>query len=381
MNRDIIKEFQEVIENRHKYAEDWKAKTGGKVIGWLCSYCPVEIVHAAGMLPARILGSLEPERLSDEYIYGNVCPYTRDCLAQGLKGRYNYLDGIIHARSCEAIEFAFHSWIKALPIDFSHYIYMPGHIQHPSALPLLIKEYADFKEALEKLGNRSVSEEDLSRAVQEYNENRQMMKQINEFLKKDEPPITGKEFLQIALAGQLMDVREHNEMIRQVLEELPNRKLARDTGVRLMLIGSVNYDFIFMNLVEDLGATVVIEENCCSTKSFWDESIVQENKLGEIAHRYINRWPCPTFDWQATGKERMRYKRIKHLLDDYRIEGVILHQQQFCAPHGYDIPYLSSMLEELNIPSLILEFDVTVPVGQFRTRVEAFLETITLELI
>jgi hypothetical protein len=31
--------------------------------------------------------------------------------------------------------------------------------------------------------------------------------------------------------------------------------------------------------------------------------------------------------------------------------------------------------KELDIPSYFLEFDVTVPAGQFRIRVEAFLET------
>ncbi|MBF8265611.1 MAG: Benzoyl-CoA reductase, partial [Dehalococcoidia bacterium] len=36
--------------------------------------------------------------------------------------------------------------------------------------------------------------------------------------------------------------------------------------------------------------------------------------------------------------------------------------------------------EKMNIPSLFLEFDVTVPVGPFRTRVEAFLETLQLDM-
>ena len=37
------------------------------------------------------------------------------------------------------------------------------------------------------------------------------------------------------------------------------------------------------------------------------------------------------------------------------------------------------MLEAAGVPVLFLEFDVTVPVGQFQIRVEAFLEMIQAE--
>ena len=378
---NVIQKFREVVENRHQYAENWKATTGGKVIGCMCSYVPVEIIYAAGMLPVRILGSHQLDRLSDAYLYGWVCPFWRDCLSQGLRGRYNYLDGIVYSHTCDATHSIFLIWRKYVPINFSHFIYMPGIIQSPRALPLLTAEFADFKEVLEKQGNRLISEEELSTAVQEYNINRGLMKQVYEFRKKDEPPLTGKEALEIALASQLMDVREHNELLRQLLSELPNQKLDRETGVRLMLVGSVNDDLTFMELMEGVGATCVIEENCASTKHFWDEVVAQGSQLEAIASRYINRWPCPVFDWKETGEERGRWKRLWPLAQEYRVQGVVHLLQRFCGPNGYDLPYIRDMFGSRDIPVLTLEFDVTIPVGQFRTRIEAFLEMLTLELI
>jgi len=38
------------------------------------------------------------------------------------------------------------------------------------------------------------------------------------------------------------------------------------------------------------------------------------------------------------------------------------------------------VLKENGLPTLALEVDVTTPVGQFRTRLEAFLETLELEV-
>ncbi len=55
-------------------------------------------------------------------------------------------------------------------------------------------------------------------------------------------------------------------------------------------------------------------------------------------------------------------------------------QQKFCNPHGMDIPAIKKNLEKNGIPTLFLEFDITVPAGQFKTRVEAFLETFQLSI-
>jgi benzoyl-CoA reductase subunit C len=67
------------------------------------------------------------------------------------------------------------------------------------------------------------------------------------------------------------------------------------------------------------------------------------------------------------------------LARDYNAEGVILIQQKFCDPHELDIPMVKQNFEENGFPTLFLEFDVTVPIGQFRTRVEAFLEQMEME--
>ena len=67
----------EVTADRHQYATEWKRRTGGKVVGLLCSYVPEEIIYAHGMLPVRILGDLGVQRLTDTYISDDWCPNCR----------------------------------------------------------------------------------------------------------------------------------------------------------------------------------------------------------------------------------------------------------------------------------------------------------------
>ena len=97
------------------------------------------------------------------------------------------------------------------------------------------------------------------------------MKQVYEFRKKEEPPITGAECMEMVVASQLMDVAEHNKLLEQLLKELPTRKLNRNVGVRLMMVGSEMDDIVFVKMMETLNCTVVIDEHCTGSRYFWDE--------------------------------------------------------------------------------------------------------------
>ncbi|MGD9077557.1 MAG: 2-hydroxyacyl-CoA dehydratase, partial [Desulfobacteraceae bacterium] len=351
-------------------------RTGGKVVGYLCTYAPVEIFYAADILPVRILGGHKPSSLVEPHIYGSMfCPFCRDCLGQGLEGRYDYLDGIMIAQSCLHIRQTFWSWEKHIPMDYSYYLYMPHSTQSNGRYAYLHGELVRFKKSLEDWIGREITPEDLDRGIEICNTNRKLLNQAYDFRKKETPPITGLEALEVALASQLTDKREHSQALEELIKELPERNVDRETGTRLMIVGSEDDDREFFEMVEQrlsLPATLVIEEHCTGSRDFWNQVVPQEDRLMAIAARYIDRPSCPSKDWPA----RQRFDHIAELVKDYGVEGAIVMQQKFCDPHELDIPALTKFFEEeLNIPTYFLEFDITVPAGQFAVRVEAFLET------
>jgi len=371
----LFERFGQWTKDRHKYARHWKIRTGRKVVGYFCTYVPEEIIYAAGILPVRILGTHEPEDVTAPHILGMYCPFCRDCLAQGLKGRYDYLDGIVIAQSCMHIRQTFHSWRIHLPVEYSYYINMPHHVQSLRAKPYLAGELAEFKKSLEDWTGKPISEEALDQAIDTYNANRRLMKQVYELRQAASPPLTGLEAMQMVVSSQLTDKKEHSEALLETLKELPARKLGRDPGVRLMIIGSENDDVEFARMVESLGATIVIDDHCTGSRYFWNEVFPAGDRLKAIATRYVDRVPCPSKDWP----EWTRFRHILKLAKDYNVQGALLIQQKFCDPHECDMPPLEQFLKKNGIPSLFLEFDVTVPAGQFQTRVEAFLEMLREE--
>ncbi|MGD1995238.1 MAG: benzoyl-CoA reductase, bzd-type, subunit N [Anaerolineae bacterium] len=375
----MFQQFQNWFENRHEYAEEWKARTGGKVLGYFCTYVPEEILCAAGVLPVRILGSHEPLDLTEPYIFGMFCPFCRDCLSQGLKGRYDYLDGIMISQSCLHIRQSFNAWRKHLPREFDYYLYMPNNIQTAAAKPYLAGELATFKEAVEEWVGQEITDADLDRGIEIMDENRRLMRQVYEMRKADDPPLTGLDAMHMVISSQVTDKREHSAEVQRVLSKLPERANERETGERLMILGSEDDDTEFIRMVESLGATFVIDDHCTGSRYFWNEvepvDRYDMDRLLAVAARYVDRPPCPSKDWPA----RNRFPFILDLAEEYQVDGAILVQQKFCDPHELDIPPLASAFEEKGLKTLFLEFDVTVPVGQFQTRVEAFLEMIREE--
>ncbi|MFQ5826284.1 MAG: 2-hydroxyacyl-CoA dehydratase, partial [Dehalococcoidia bacterium] len=326
--------FQELIKNRHQYAREWKERTGGRVLGYFCTYVPEELVYAAGVLPVRILGSHEPQEVTERHIYSMYCPFCRDCLAQGLLGRYDYLDGVAMANTCLHIRQTFESWHTHVTPSYGYHINMPAKVHSPWAKPFLRGELGHFKRSLEDWTGNAITDQALDGAIEAYNANRQLLHRIYEMRREDNPPIGGAEAMEMVVSSQFTDKREHNQHLERALEELSRSPRNGEGGIRLMLVGSEDDDTEMVRLTESLGATVVVDDHCTGTRYFWNDVLPDGDRLSALASRYLARPPCPEKDLE----ERLRWPHILKLAQDYRVQGALLIQQKFCDPHECDIP-------------------------------------------
>ena len=375
----MIEVFQEWYAARHEYAKRWKEKNpGGHVVGFFCTYVPEEILIAFNCLPVRILGSHEPQNVTEPHIFGMYCPFCRDCLAQGLEGRYDYLDGVMIAQSCLHIRQAFTSWQLHVETPWSCYLPMPHQVQSTDrAVTFLTEEYKLLIAELEKLTGKSIAADDLKRGIRVMNESRSAMRDLYDLRKSANPPLSGLEAMHIAVTEQWIDKEEHTRAVRGFIEkEAPQRDLKLADKTRLLLFGSEDDDSEFVKMVEECGAVIVTDDHCTGSRYFWNNVILDGmDPLTAIARRYVTRPPCPTKDWP----KRNRPDHVLMLARDWDCSGAIVIQQKFCDPHELDIPMQRKTLEAEGIKTLFLELDVTVPIGQFKIRAEAFLETLSDE--
>ncbi len=373
MGDGLFDQFKNWYEKRHDYARAWKERNGGQVVATMCTYTPEELLIAAGMLPVRVLGAHEPQNVSEPHIFGMFCPFCRDSLAQGLLGRFDYAQGVTLTQSCIQYRQTFASWRMHVPtVEWDYYCPMPNDVQSPHAKRLHAAEIGRFREFLGTLTGKPLTDAMLNDAIAVVNENRRLLRQLFEYRKEDNPRVTGLDAIYASLTAQFIDKREHNAELKKVLAALPERKMSREPGVRLMTIGSENDDCGFMAMVESVGATIVIDDQCSGTRYFWNEARLNGSPDAAIADRYCDRPACPTKDYP----NHTRFDHVLKLAKDYNARAAVFLQQKFCDPHEGDYPDLKRHLEDNGVPTLFLEFDITNPIGPFRIRIEAFLETL-----
>ena len=360
-------DFKALVENRHEYAMDWKRRTGGKVLGWYEPYFPEEVAYAAGVLPVRILARNEPNSISDKWIYASCYP-VRDMVNQFLKGRYDYVDGLVTVEGCQ---WMYNAWEVAVNNNtelFSHYLFCPDHTDAPTSKTVLRSELNVFKGKMEEWTGKKITDEDLDKSIEIHNKNRSLLRQICELRRAERPVILGSEMMNIILASQLMDKAEINEILEKFIPELEAREPYEDR-IRLMLIGSETFDAELEEMIEAQGGNVVIDELDNGTGYFWNNVIPQKDRLMAISLKYLGRPKNPIKD----NNWRRRPQHIFEMAEDYNIDGVIIEKQIYCHLHGTDNYAVWKILRDRYIPYHFFERDTTLPVEETNLRLESFM--------
>ena len=348
-------------------------RQGKKVFGWLCTYVPEEIMHAAEILPVRVTGYSQEMELEDgnAYLYINNCSFSRSCLQMGLRGEYQFLDGMVAGSTCDGARRLFDLWQHYLKTPFHHILTVPRKYTE-KAHNLYCQQVMQFREHLEEFLGQKIADEQLRHSIEVYNRARILLKQLYELRKADAPPISGAETMEVLNASFRMPKEQFNQWLEQLLSELGKSSVTHKGRARLMVVGSVMNNPEFVKSIEAQGGLVVTDELCTSTR-YWSDPVVLEagqDPVRAISRRYLSNFPCARM---VPSDER--FNRILNLVKEFKVGGVISQIIRYCVPYAHDLPLLRDRLKELGVPVLALDVEYgTSGSGQIQTRVQAFLE-------
>ena len=82
-----------------------------------------------------------------------------------------------------------------------------------------------------------ITEEDLLITASVYNTTRQLMARLNALRKRTPAPLTGTEYMHIALTGMSIPREVFNEKLETFLPEIENRKVSENHLPRLLILG------------------------------------------------------------------------------------------------------------------------------------------------
>lgn len=369
-----------LYENRSQRAKELREE-GKKVIGYICAFPPRELITAAGLVPYRITGTLEPIAEADAYLETLMCPYVRSCLDLGIKKQYDFVDGMIWPHTCDNIQKTFDIWKHYVPHSYFHYLDVP-HMPDPSSFEFFAKELDVLKGSLEEFGGVKITEECLKEAIGVHNENRALLRQLTGLRKQAPPLISATEMTQVMMAAMSIPVYESNEMLKNIIEEVSTRKDGpQNKATRLLIYGCEIDDIAFINLVEECGANVVIDDLCMGTRDYWKDVVMEGDPLKNLAHRILGEIMCPRTFRRSRGTRQQdldnRFSYIRDFAKEFNVNGAILYIIRYCDTFEFDAPEVRDYLEEAGIRVLHLEDDYSLTSIQgFKTRIQAFLEMI-----
>lgn len=354
--------------------KEWK-KNGGKVIGFFGGDIPEEILSAAGALPVWLRG-LDGEVSLDAanaYLHIYTCSHMRSIYEIALKGDYNFLDGVMTTPYCDGTRRLYDVWERYMPAPAMLFLHTP-HKNTPEAEEFYYENLKEFVATVESSFNKKITVEALQEAIKTYNQTRKLFNRLFDLRKKDNPPVTGAEVMEIYNASAMMPRKDLNVLLKEFIDEASTSNRALNQGPRLMINGTALHNPEYIKGIEDLGSIVVTDSLLNGAMEFMDLVSEDENidPLLAIARHYLNKFPAP----RMTPSEP-RFDRILQMAKEFHIEGMITGVVRYCAPHIYDEIRLSKRFEAQGIPSLRLDLEYGMSsTGQIKTRAQAFIEMI-----
>jgi len=352
-------------------------KSGKKIVGYPPgNWVPEELIYAAGAVPVCLLRGGNPEAvaISAAYIPRFIDTFCRSQIGYYALGEdpfYQMLDLFIAPctdRNQSSIGdcFAYFTDIDVLHVGIPHNKEQAALDFYADGLRMII-------EKIEALTGNKVTDDKLKGNIELYNRIRAGLREVSVTRKSPAPPISGKEFVRLNHASYLLDPSFYAAKLDDVKSELSETE-APDKSPRILLTASTLAlgDHKVMDLTEETGAGIVIEEIPEGVRNYWHDVELDGDPVVRLAESYLGKKTPPAYFKPSVG----RIDAIVKLAEEFNVDGILWYQLMYRESYDIQAFYFGKIVKEkLGIPFLELQSDYDVSeTGAFRTRIETFVE-------
>jgi benzoyl-CoA reductase/2-hydroxyglutaryl-CoA dehydratase subunit BcrC/BadD/HgdB len=174
-------------------------------------------------------------------------------------------------------------------------------------------------------------------------------------------------------SSYFLDVREHEEKVRELTDLIEKTPAGSFSGPRLVTSGIIADAPGLLKILDDCGAAVVDDEVTHESLRFRADVPVTGDPIVGLAQQLGEIEGCPVL--YDPGK--YRGTMLIELVRKSGADGVLFVQTKFCDPEEYDYVPLKRMLDKEGIRHLQVETDMqTSNYEQARTAIETFCEIV-----
>jgi len=356
--------------------------SGGKVVASFCVFVPDEITIAAEAASIGLCaGAQFPVPTGEKVLPRSLCPLIKASVGFKMDRICPYFqvaDFVVGETTCDGKKKAWEILDEFIP---TYVMELPQRKEEPDK-KLWLEEIRRYKEKIENETGNEVTVEKLADAIKLVNRKRAALKRLYNARKADPAPISGKDALLISELAFFDDPSRFTEKVNTLCDELEERitkgeGISRKGAPRILVTGSPQPipSWKLHAVIEGSGGVVVCEETCTGTRYF--ENTVREDgstldeHLAAISERGLGI-NCACFS-----PNEARVDDIIRLAREYRVDGVVYYNLQFCQPYSIEYRKVEKALQEAGMPVIKIESDFSdEDTGQLQTRLQAFLEMI-----
>lgn len=373
--------FENMVANCLEYAQEAK-KAGKKVVGIFCEYTPREIIMAAGGVPVCMCGGSEATiPAAEEDMPASICPLIKSSYGYAKMKANPFLEMsevLVAETTCDGKKKMYELLSKYKPM---YVLELPQKADDPDAFRHWKAEIVKLKEYLEKEFNTKITDAKLREAIKTMNQERMLRTKIAELAGRDTPLLTG---MQVLMAKSLISgIPEDFRMYERLIEETDKKKTRLNEEVgqascnnkpRVLLTGvpMPHEAEKVMQIIEDAGGVVVVQESCSGVKPL--DLLVKEDgdPLEAIAEKYFHL-PCSVM---TPNQKRLDF--LDKLIRQYKPQAVIDVVWQGCHTYNVEAFLIQKHVDEkYHLPYLKLETDYSPSdSSQLKVRIQALLEIV-----
>lgn len=369
--KEILSKLEEVVDNPKKVIAAYKQETGNKAIGCFPVYTPEEIIHAADMLPVGIWGGNVEIDLAKQYYPAFCCSIMQSCMELGLKGKYNDLSAVIIPGMCDTLNCMGQNWKSAIKdVPFISLVH-PQNRKIEGGVTYLTSEYRHIKEKLQEIRGKEITEEELQKSIEIYNEHRKAMRDFTSQAAKHSNTINNYYRNIVIKSSYFMRKDEHTKLVKDlnsILSSLPEEKY---DGKKVLVTGIILDSKEILDIFEENKLRIVADDLAHGSRQFRTDVPEGKDALERLARQWSNIEGCSLAYDPKKARGSMIVKEVK----DKGIDGVVFAMMQFCDPEEYDYPIVKDDVEAEGIPTAFFEVDQqNKSAEQIRTRIQTFSE-------
>lgn len=367
---ELFAKFHEIAASPNAQKERYLAE-GKKIVLTAPVYTPEEIIHSMGLVPMGAWGADIRLNESKRYFPAFICSIMQSILELGIAGAYEGVSAIVIPSLCDSLKCLGENWKYAVPsIPFIPMTY-PQNRKPDFGKAYTLAGYERVIADLERATGEKFSDEKLRASIRVYNEHNAVMREFAS-VAAERPQVGAAECSDVFKSAFFVTKEEHTQMVRELIDAL--RKEEPGEAKKKVLVSGILADAPqLLQIIDKNGLQIVCDDVAAASRQYATDTPEDGTALDALAAKFSAMDNCSVL----YDVDKKRVEKIVCDAKDAGAKGVILVLTKFCDPEEFDNPLIKRACEAANLACIVIEADRQMEnYEQAATMIETFAELI-----